>query len=192
MQCDDAWSLPISRLGTSSLLRECFDSPGGFRKAHGWIRLRPPECPPPVVTSIQCAGPCAADGAPDAGATVRPCAEGRRASSSRRAADGHLAAGANPSSDGLPREVRSAGGPGIRRTCTVDSPRAGRHRRLRGERKGPARPASAPSPRPARSEYLPSPPGTNPRVRPRVAFRAPLRLVTAPSRALRALPRPVL
>ena len=40
--------------------------------------------------------------------------------SSHRAADGHLAAGANPSPEVLSREVRSACGPSIRHTCTVD------------------------------------------------------------------------
>ena len=45
--------------------------------------------------------------------------------SSHRAADGHLAAGANPSPEVLSREVRSACGPSIRHTCTVDRRRAG-------------------------------------------------------------------
>ena len=53
-----------------------------------------------------------------------------------------------------------------------------RHRRLRGERKGPVRAAGAPSPHSARSEYLPTPIGANSLARPHVTFRAPLRLVS--------------
>ena len=74
--------------------------------------------------------PRAADGAPDSGATVRPCAAGRRASSPHRAAARRLAAGADPSSGGLPRA-------GVRLAAPVSDAHARavgavvpRHRRL--------------------------------------------------------------
>ena len=89
------------------------------------------------------AGPCAADGAPDAGATVRPCAEVRRDSSPHRAAAGRLAAGADPSSGGLPRAgVRLAAPASDAHARAVGAAPAGRRRLPRKPRR-----TRAPGPR---------------------------------------------
>ena len=173
------WSLPISRLGTSSLLRECLDSPGGFRKAHmricGFVCAVVSEPPGGHVNPVR-------------GAVCCRWRAGRRGNRTP-------VRGRPPGLVSAPRRSRTAGGgcgsfvrrtsacgcsacgPGVRRTCTGGGGRAvgappaaaeaaeapcARAARLRGIRRG----------RNTGLRRLPS----NPRPRARVSPRRPLRL----------------